>query len=315
MVGTNAGTGGLTSERRELAARYVGLVRVHLRTRLRLRRQTRSSRREYDEFFQTGCLALVQAAGRYDAGRDGSFAAYVLPRIRRAVHAAVLSERTLLPVPYGTASKRRRPTGLSSQPTPNVPAVSAAFSIGPDSEVGGLLVHSRVPRAHDCETIRHALRRRFERAAAQAVEDVAQRLRRDGAAAKLARIAAERLLVSAPEQRTPVRHLASELGLSSGQVTEYEQRLLAATGERLRADPTARLLIRFAGSDPEGLDGPVDEERRQWVVKTQLRQFERGFATAGTAERARILYTLIEQSAGGVNEVARNLFLLTLPHP
>lgn len=306
----------LTPDAQALAARHMGLVGVHLRTRLRLRPRHRSARREFDELFQIGCLALVQAAARYDPERHGPFPAYVLPRIRRAVHAALLAGRSLVRAPHRAGARQQASAlhggapgqrfWLTHRPCRN----STTCASGNARTCGNASVDGQY------DTIRHALRRRFERAARQAGDDLANRVRRHKNAADIfARITAERILVSDPDERTPVRRLAADLGLTSGQVTEYEHRLLDITRNHLRDDTPAHLLVHLAGLDPNGFDGLLDAERRRRILQAQVRQFERSFAAAGLAERAQILYTLVERSAIGVGEVARNLFLLTLPNP
>jgi RNA polymerase sigma factor (sigma-70 family) len=304
----------LTPDQKLLAAQHLGLVRVHLRTRLHLRRRRRSSRRDFDELFQAGCLALVQAAARYDADRDGPFPAYALPRIRRAIHAAVLASRSLMRVPYGTACKRSHSSLRGGAPGrrfwPNPDRAGAT-----DGSPGASTASLDSPAGTNDETIRHALRRRFECAVRQAADDVAGAARRDDATTIFARITTERILVSNTRERTSVRELATDLGLSSGQVCDYEQRLLQATRERLCDDAPALLLIRFGSTDPDGFDGLVDAGRRRRLMHAELRQFEQRFAAFSLAERARTLYALVERSTAGVGEVARNLFLLTLPNP
>lgn len=254
------------------------------------------------ELFQAGCLALVEAAGRYDPDRHGEFPAYVLPRIRRAIHAALLTDRHPIRVPYGAACRGRRAADVVSAEA----RFSLAGTASPD------LADSLDQRIRpDDESIRHALHRRFELAARQAAEALARRRRRrPDAPAILARITTERVLVGDPRQRTPVRRLAAELGISSGQVSAYEQQILRAAHEQLHEDGPARLLVRFARHDPAGFDGPVHALRRRQLRQAEVRQFERRFARLDAAEQARTLYGLVKSSSAGVHEVARNLFLL-----
>jgi hypothetical protein len=300
QVGRAAPVRPLTADQQALAARHVGLVGVHLRTRVRTGRRVRTFRCDPEELFQAGCVALVQAAGRYDAGRDGPFAAYALPRIRRAVHETLLADEFLMQLPGAQARKgrgravRSGAPGRRFWPTPTEP--------GPE------------PRGRPGdETIRHALRRCFEQAVARATEELARdSCRRSDAAPVLNRIAAERVLVGSSRERTPVRRLAGELGLHGGQVSEYEHRILAEAREQLRRDAGAQLLIRFAGLDPAGFDAPVDANRRRRLLNVRLRQFEHRFAELDAPGRARLLYSLVERSTGKAAEVARNLFLLTL---
>ena len=293
----------LTPEQQALAARHIGLVGVHLRTRLGSRRRQGADRDELGELFQIGCLALVQAAAGYAPERHGDFAAYALLRIRRAIHAAALTGRHVVRVPYGQACKDPQAVApVSLQPHPDLRTAA-----GPTT---GEWLDQRA--ACDTESIRHALRRRFELATREAVESLLHRSwRRPDAPAIFARIAAERVLISNPRQRTPVRQLAGELHISAGQVHAYEQHILRVAREWLRDDAAARLLVRFAQRDPAGFDGPVHAARRRQLRRVEVRQFERRFARLDPEEQARTLYRLVKCSSVGVGEVARNLFLLS----
>lgn len=292
----------LTPEQQELAAQNIGLVGVHLKSRLGARRRIRAGRGEMGELFQAGCLALVQAAGRYKPQRDGEFPAYALPRIRRAVHAAILAGRGLVRVPYGAACAGRRAEGLiSARARGTVPT-------GADLKLLEAIDERVSP---DDESIRHALRRRFEQGVREAVKELSQRnWRRPDAAAILARVSAERVLIADSQQRTPVRRLASQLNISTGRIAAWEQRILAAAFEHLRDDALTRLLIQFSQEDPAGFDGPVHAARRQRLLRAEVKQFEARFARLDPAERAAALYRLVERSSPSVREVARNLFLL-----
>ena len=62
--GSAATATGLTEEQRQLVTRHIGLVGVHLRTRVPTPYQPTRDR-EREDLFQEGCIALVKAARRY----------------------------------------------------------------------------------------------------------------------------------------------------------------------------------------------------------------------------------------------------------
>jgi hypothetical protein len=96
----------LTLEQQELVARHIRLVYVHLNRRVPTP-DSPHREREYDDLFQEGCYGLMQAAVRYGQVQPAmSFAAYAIPRIRRAVHAAIFEAFTTVRLPRGSGERR-----------------------------------------------------------------------------------------------------------------------------------------------------------------------------------------------------------------
>lgn len=290
----------LTTEQQALVAANIGLVGVHIRNRVRCRRRPVVGR-EYDDLFQTGCLALVNAARRYEPSRDGPFGPYALLRIRRAIHVWLLSEAPLVHVPYGKALGSTNVRCGRTEP-PGRRLARENLTADP--------IDTRLAAG---ETLRHGLRRRFERAVPRALEALAaENRRRTDPSLILARIASERVLIGDPREQTPIRDLAREFRISSGRICEHEKRLLREIGEQMRRDPQVRLLNRMARFDLAGLDGPLTPQRRRKLLLAEMRAFDRRFARLGAPERAGVLYSLVERTTGRVPEVASNLFRLTL---
>ena len=303
VSGAEAGWPSLTPQQRALAAEHIGLVGLHLRTRVPTPRQPTRDR-EYDDLFQEGCVALVRAAARYDPQRDAEFAAYALLRIRGAVHAALHEGFSTIPVPARVAARAkaacRPPPRLSQE---SLCIVADELAVGPPT--------GAAPQG-DEETIRHALRRRYERAVERALGHLRSRAwRRRNPCAIMARVAAERLLISGKADRTPLRRIAREAGVSSGRACAYERQLRETVAEQFACDVQVPLLIQFAGEDPARFEGVVDRHRGERLVEAELNAFELQFERLERAARASLVYDMIERSAAAVGEVARNLYRMT----
>ena len=295
----------LTPEQRTLAAEHIGLVGVHLRKRVPTPRQP-MRHREYEDLFQEGCVALVRAAARYNPDQDGEFAAYALLRIRGAVHVALHERFSTIHVPTRGAAAAKG----GSRPYPR-PAQEPLYTLANE-----LAIESPSTREDGAggETIRHALRRRYEQAVQAALTELrARRWRRRNPCAIMARVAAERVLISEKVGRTPLRQIAREAGVSSGRASAYEQQLVETVGEHFRRDVQVPLLIRFASEDPDRFEGVVDCRRRERLLEEELRAFEVRFTELDGSARAEIVYKMIERSTPAVVEVARNLYRLTQP--
>lgn len=293
----------LTGQQQDLVAGHLGLVGVHLRSRVRRGGHPRRIGFQHDDLFQAGCMGLIEAATHYRPGHCGSFAAYALPRIRRSVHAALLGEPSVVRVPYGRASIRRLDSTPHTHRTLSLtrePALAEARSTLPGLDPAG-----------EAESIRHTLRARFVHAAEQVLERMAVDSRgRADAGYLYARVAADRVLVPDPARRTPVRRLAQELGVSSGQISVLEQRILAGIQAELAADVQVGLLVEFARHDPSGFDGLVDEARSDRLRAAELGAFERRFVSLDRDAQARWLYALLQRSTGRIPEIAVNLYRL-----
>ncbi len=288
----------LSSEQRDLAGRHLRLVAMHLRNRVPTPRQPRRQR-EYDDLYQEGCLALVRAAGRFRPGRDGQFAAYALPRVRGAVHVALHEYFDTIRVPM----RARRTCSEGNDP--------AGAPVGPLPEDLVTFDPPRADRRRSNDTIRHLLRARFERAVRAAVQELQDgALRAPARRAALARIAAERVLISLESARTPLRTIADECGISSGRACEYEHRLLHRTRELMRDDPQIPLLVQYARRAHLGYETRPDERCLQQLEQAELRRFRRQFAALPQPRRADLVYRLLEASTSRITDIAVNLYRL-----
>lgn len=293
--------GPLTEEQKKLVEANIGLVGLHLRTRVRLPREPNRSR-EYEDLFQEGCVALMRAAQRFDPKRNGSFAAFALPRIRCAVHLALHEHFSIVHVP-----NRARVEMEKNDPDANLFRPGEIAVISEQMQ----LIDQRPDQTGD--NIRHALRHRFELAVQSALAALEKRTwRHRNPVPIMRRIAAERMLINAQNARTPLRQIAQAFDVSSGRASAYEKKLTDAVMEELQKDQRVQMLIDYAAEDPEGFNGRIDERRRRALADVELLAFDREFSGMNTAQRAEAIYRLIEQSSGAVDEVARNLYRLTL---
>jgi RNA polymerase sigma factor (sigma-70 family) len=295
----SVGIESLSSEQQKLVVDHIAMVGMHLRKRVPTPRQPTRDR-DYDDLFQEGCIGLLRAAARFRPGRDGVFAAFALHRIRGAVHAALHEHFSTIRVPMSAQRVPGERAGPSHEPVQSLAGAKLLDESGPVGSADGQ------------ETIRHMLRRRFERAVRLAVESTKMgphaTPQRNVA---MTTIAAERLLISDESARTPLRRLADRTGISSGRACDYERRLLEHAREILARDAQTILLIQLARQEPGGFDALLDETHRQRLEAADVRQFERRFADLDRQERAEILYGLVEASQASVEEVARNLYQIT----
>lgn len=298
-AGVAAAMAVLDARQRELVARHVGLVGVHLRTRVRVGRQPRRER-EYDDLFQAGCLGLIRAAQGWDPQLHGEFPPYALPRIRASIHTALYEGFSLVHVPIRVQKAAK-----------NVPVAVCIHDLPPEpvlacSGVGG---GANGTSEEAGELVRHAIRGRFERAIGRAmVEMRARAWRRRNPCSIMARIAAERLAVPNESERTALRAIARDFGISSGRASDYERQLTAAVESHFRSDPHLPLLIQFAAGHPLGFDMPLQSWHRQQLAQAELNAFARQFETLDRTRRAEVLFSLIERTTPAMDEVARNLY-------
>jgi RNA polymerase sigma factor (sigma-70 family) len=306
--GTAATTSGrrlprLTSEQRDLVARHLGLVGVHLRTRVPTPRQP-TRHREYDDLFQQGCVALARAAAQYRPERDGVFAAYALPRIRGAVHNAIYDLFTVVHVP-ARAIQQARERGESTLCRPPFHVQEMT------SDITRKMTTTQAGGQED--SLRHVMHRRFEIAVHRALEQMRSRVwRHRNPTEIMTRIAYERMLIDDERLRTPLRQIAREANVSSGRACDYEKNLLNAVAAHFERDPQVRALVEMAQEDEAGWDERLDASRQDRLVQAEIGEFEARFVEMAPPARAEILYSLIERSSQCIPEVARNLFRLTL---
>lgn len=302
--GTSAGR--LTEAQRELVVRNIGLVGLHLRNRVPTPRQP-TRMRERADLFQVGCMALIRAALRYDPALDGPFPAYALPRIRGAVFTAVHEYFATIRVPRDVIVRQRKELALNGRTS--TPRFPIAHQWRGQTNLASRARRATEPQEAGDPTIRALARSRFERAVQAALQDLrSRRWRRRNACEVMARIAAERILVSHSPQQTRTRQLSSLLGVSSGRISEYEHLLRETIQQHLRRDPLLPVLLQFARDDPAGMDGCVTCERRERLLLAAMKDFDSQLAVMDRTRRAGLLHDLVEQSGRNPDDVIRKLY-------
>jgi len=294
----------LTADQKRLVEKHIGLVGIHLRHKVAMSRLTRKDR-EYDDLFQEGCLALIKTSVGYDAARHGEFAAYALPRIRAAVFRALCEKFSMIYVPM---NERIR---MAKQKSQGIDPVACPI-LGLKSAMG-VEQPEKLHFNQDEETIGHEIHRRYELAIDKALEQMRlKKWRRRNPYSIMERIARERLLIGKENAKTPLRQIARESGISSGRASAYERQLVEEVDHFLRNDHFLPVLVGFAGEDPNGFDGLMNEHRREALKEAQIRSFVDRFDGLDRSARAELLYSLIERSVEKVTDVARNLYKMTM---
>lgn len=289
----------LDERQKKLVANNLGLIGVHLRSRVgKLPAPMRQ--KEHEDLFQEGCLALMRAAQQYRADKHGAFAAYALPRIRRAIYNALHRRFCLIQTPPETWAARH-------QPWQGGPLEPVFQELTPRMQIADPSGGRRG------ETLRHLLRRRFEEALRRALKDMdARRWPRRHPGFVMRRVVADRLMVAREEERISLRQIARECGVANSRASAYEKLLLSALREHFLADPQAAAIMRIATAGPDGLNTIADESVREQLRKVQLAAFINSFRKMARAEQAERVYSMIEHSSAAVEEVVLNLYRLTL---
>lgn len=291
----------LTSEQQKLVRRHIALVGVHLATHVPVPSRPKRSR-EYNELFQEGCLGLARAAATYDPKRDGNFVPYALYRIRAAVHRAIHSRFTLVYVPARARLEMRRDPTLPRPP-------AHVMNISQLEETMPVLHRSSAPQ----DTVRHALRRRYELAVSRTLEHMRQRQwRKRNPSVVMECIAQKRILISSHRRRTTMRQIARDFEISVSRINSYERLLEKEIEQAFRGDPQVRELLQVARESPDGRDTVIDDDVRARLRQAEVAAFEERFLLMPPAAQAETIYSLIGRSTHSLSEIAKNLFSLTL---
>ncbi|MGQ9651377.1 MAG: hypothetical protein ACUVXJ_14815 [Phycisphaerae bacterium] len=252
-------------------------------------------------------MALIRAALRYDSALHGPFPAYALPRIRGAIFTAVHEYFATIRVPRDVIVRQRKELALTGRTS--TPRFPIAHQWRGQMKLANRARGDTEPRELGDSTIRALTRSRFERAVQAALQDLrTRRWRRRNACEVMARIAAERILVSHSPEQTRTRQLSSLLGVSSGRISEYEQLLRETIQQHLSRDPLLPLLLKFARDDPAGMDGCITCERRERLLLAETKAFDSQLAVMDRTQRGGLLYDLVEQCGRKPEEVIRKLY-------
>ncbi|MCH7700199.1 MAG: hypothetical protein IID37_00810 [Planctomycetes bacterium] len=295
----------LTPDQKRLVEENLGLVGVNLRRYSQPWSAPRRDR-EWDDLFQEGCLALMDAARSHQPERGIPFPAYALPRIRAALGIAI--ERVFTNIRTPLRRRRRRVAGddESGDQTSRYPQ-----QVPGDRELDSRPCVAR----HDPgmqpmgETVGDRVRSRFDRAVGKAVADVSALPDRRGDLPQLVhQIVDGRLTMPDEESRCSLRGLAEKTGSTYGRVVECEQRLLARMRYHLNNDPVFAFLRRWARDHVTGVHTPIDADLEQKLTERLAEEWDLRYRSASQEERARALMRLARTTQASDAGLAEKLF-------
>jgi len=319
------GDAALTPEQQALVQENVGLVRVHINHRVHNLRTSHVSR-EYQDVFQEGCCGLVQAARSFDPCCGIPFAAFALPRIRKAINTALNESASLIRRPrkrkriesVAVTSTVAAPSGQDAieGATQDLPAWSC-FPRRSAQRIERLALHLAAPPEHDSDgamTVGERIGQRYSCAVkAAAVRALGRRGARDDRSALVAEIVNERLMIPEPTARTALRRIARATRSSLSRVMQCELKLHAELRRALSADLEFRRLRQVARRCPLGHAMPIDSELHAELRKLAGEDFWRRVALRPASAQDRLIRELCARSTGGLAATVRRL-LADLPN-
>lgn len=292
----------LTDEQAARVRENLGLVSVHLRRNVRELALPRYGR-EWEDLFQEGCLGLMQAAIRYRPKRNIPFAAFALPRIRRAISRALLDKVPAMRPPQlgGDGRHQAEVTDLAAR------VESATIGSRLDTLEGRRLERRAVVPTR--ATIGECLRSKYERAVRNAEQTLAGQMSPRGDRTRLMRVLIEeRFLVPHEESRRGLRQIARDTRSSYARVARCDKQLSEAIRGVLARDPELPVLRRRARADPLGIDVPVDECLEQAMTTAGADEIVRRFRESAPEERVRFLHAFLEVSKSDIESDLRGRF-------
>jgi hypothetical protein len=260
----------LTERQQRLVTENLGLVGVHLRSRVPGLRRVRINR-EWDDFFQEGCLGLIRAARSYRPARGIAFAAFALARISSAVHRAL------------------RRAGMASR----------LHRLGGRRELSACVTPKASPAADPAEvpdTVGRRLGEKYERAVRRAGRRASGRARNPTGRRLVRALTEERLLIPEPSSRTPLRRVAADSRMNYSWAAKCESRMQQSVRRALEADPEFRALRHCARRLPGGAETPVSPSLDRDLAAATGREFTRRVRKADAARRNRLLTRWMEVS-------------------
>jgi len=289
----------LSPRQRQLVEANVGLVAVHIRRNVRGLGQPNRTR-EWEDLFQEGCIGLIRAARRWDAGSGIPFPAYALPRIHAAVSHALENRFTLVRLPRCSGSD---PAQVARRRERAVTVVSMTDD-PPDRRTERAAV-----AAAGREMISDRLREKYQAAVRRAGASFSRgRSRRSDRVELINRLIEEWLLVPKRESRIALRQLAREMKSSYARVAQCAKRLEEIVRDLLAEDEEFRVLSEESRGASLGTSAPVDADMERVLDEARMRRFVRRFGGASPEQRGVLLLRVLEASGEDVNTVAEGWF-------
>jgi len=311
----------LTETEQKTVEENLGLINVHIRRFVAVPRSP-NRQREYDDLYQEGCLALMQAAQTHDPDRHGPFAAYAIPRIHHAISMALYERFSTVRVPAKSvkrARERQRNRSGADRHHPE-PALVDTHSLPDESLDACVSAQARHrprtaaqgagrPWRKERSTIRSRLRGKYEAAVREAARRLSATGRgREDRAALIQRFVEDRLLIPEPDAQTSKRQLARDFDCSIGRIQSCEDALMNAIRGLLTADDEFQALVRLARQEDEGMDAALDERAGARLERASLDGFARRFVRLTSDDQAVVLRELVCQTMGSLSGFARRLF-------
>jgi len=295
----------LTQDQKRLVEDNLGLVGVNLRRYSQPWSAPRRDR-EWDDLFQEGCLALMDAARSHQPQRGIPFAAYALPRIRAALGIAIERVFTNIRTPLRRRGRRTAGDDEGRDQTNRYPQ-----QVPGDRELDSrpCAVRHDPATQYEGETVGDRVRSRFDRAVRKAVADVSALPDRRGDLPHLIQQIVEyRLTMPDEESRCSLRGLAEKTQSTYGRVVECEQRLLARVRHHLGNDPVFDFLRRWARSHSTGVHTPIDSDLEEHLTQRLAEEWDHRYRSASQDERARALLRLARTTHASDAGLAGTLF-------
>ena len=299
----------LTPDQKRLVEDNLGLVGVQLRRYAQPWSAPRSNR-EWEDLFQEGCLALMDAARNHPATCGIPFAAYALPRIRASLGIAIERLFSNIRTPLPRRGRRRPDDDGRDHASRNYPQ-----QVPGDRELDRRPCAARHDPGfpHAGETLGDRVRTRLDRAVRKAAADVSAKPdRRGDLAALVTQIVDGRLTRPDEESRCSLRGLAEKTHSTYGRVVDCEKRLLARVRHHLHRDPVFAVLRQSARDHAGGIHAPIDADLEQTLNERLVAEWGRRYRLASDEQQARALLHLVRHTPGGDAALAQDLFA-TLP--
>jgi hypothetical protein len=284
-------TDSLTERQRELVRQNLGLVAVHIRRHVGTP-DSLAGGREWQELFQEGCLGLITAARAHRRSMATPFAAFALPRIRRAIARALEREerarraaRTLGRQQAGTPA----PEPFEDDTSPVGAARASSREEGDRHDPHGAAAE---PAARD--TVGDRLRAKYERAVRYTGDALAARpLARDNHERIVRALVDGRYLIPSDECKRPLREIARGAGCSIMRVARCDRELHIALKRLLTSDPELATLRRIARTHPMGVAAVIDPALERELARSAGVEFASRVRRSAPSRRAAAMRDLL----------------------
>jgi len=118
-------------------------------------------------------------------------------------------------------------------------------------------------------------------------------------------LAEERFLVPQEESKRALRQIARDTRSSYARVAQCGRQLGDAIRHTLESDPEFRELQRQRRADPRGADMVIDDGLERGLAKVSADEFLSRYCCANSADRAKMLQSLLDVSPSGIEELIR----------